>query len=619
MASREEANRSQKERRRPRNEEAERPEALLVAVGFPVDSEVDSNSGYQEAVATLSDMSTCNMTFSTIIREASFAHHGDGQYTDGYAVPTVLEEEKTEIVDLASTQIGTFEEATASAAVIETREYELDEDDSLMTRDLKRAAYSGYHAIDRNENNLSSHRASSSPQATIVSIAEQEHGDLALVAVHATFIGQDYVQLGTNSPREASLDPGSSVNESDRYNISGNETAEATVIESAPFHHQHDIPDWKVSGEARVMSGESSVSTVTGCKTLVSESESQASVRSDYLIGSASEGIAASIPESEITNEVVTASQEAEVLGYREIHPSEFPYETTQAELILQIPPVTAAEALVIGDQYEHRARVDGDTNAILFEDNVYDGVEISPLASQQAEVLGIQEDVHPNEFPNETEARLVGQLVETFVASESHCRSIVAADHARYGPEIMEFDRRHLSDETSAHTFLRERDEVDQGQNAILISNGCIEAPSSEVTTPTEHAEAVLISSYAPLNHATALVSTSASTGSPMDASYADEAMVLPVPTGVGADYGFSEKSSGNHLIDYDPDDVLQALEPFQTPTKGMEIPESASSNDRSGGTSASQRAAMQQASSGSTGGVILLMFDRALTLFLL
>lgn len=596
MASREEANWTQEGRGNSRNEEDERPFDLVVAVGFAIDVEADSSSISQEAVASLSNGDTYNIQFPSVnSHEASVDHRDGGHHAEIYAVRTFIEEEKTEIIDLASTQIGTFEEATASAAVIETREYEVDEDES--TRDLKRAAYSGYYAIERNENNVPSQSASFPPQATIVSIAEHEDGDSAVGAVHATFIGQDYAQLNTNSLREASADPRLSTNQSSPHHVSGNETAEATVIDSAPFHHQNDIPDWKINGEARVMCGESSTSTFTESKMTMNESESQCSVPSGHVVaGSSSEGMVASILESEIVNENVTASQEAEVLGFREIHPNEFPHETTQAELISQTSTITAAEALTIDSEYEHRARVGSNVNVASFEDNLREGVANFSLASQQAEVLGIQEDIHPNEFPNETEAHLVGQLVETFVALESNCQSAIVTDNERYSPVVL--GQQAMSRETIA---------VDQEQSAILITEGFFDAPLSEMTATMEHTEAIRVSNHASLNDATALTSASMPTESILDSSYTAEAMVLPVATGVGADSRWPEKLSGNVAINYNTDGVSQAHEPFQTPIRATHhnnnaaetIPELAFSNDRSGGTSSSQRAAMQQASS--------------------
>lgn len=614
MTSREDAARRDDEGRYSGNDEAEGSRALLVAVGVPVDSEVHSNSSSHEAIASTSSMEISNVATATLNQELYADQHDDRQRNECYAVPTVLEEEESEIVDLASTQMGTLEEGTASAAVIETRELEVDEEDSLTTRALKRAAYAGYDLTAGNENDEASHRTLSPPQATIVSIAEHEHEheDHTLRAVHATLIGQDYAQARTNSFREASLDSEFSRNEAGRHDIAVDETAEATVIDSAPLQHQSDIPDWKVSGEARVMSDESSMSADQGLKMTANESESQASVRSGHRIDSASTAFAAAISDTEIGSEVAVASQEAEVLGFREIHPSEYPCETTQAELISQMSTFATAELSVIDGHCDHSDQVSGDTTIMSNETNNYnsiasDGVEYFPNASPQAEVLGIQENVHPNEFPNETEAHLIGELIETTVASESQCQAFLTTEQGSYDREVQEIGGVHLSDETNTHTVFFERNEDDQEQNAMLIGNECFAAPSNETEVILEHAEAILISSPHCLNQATASVPTSVvSSESIINVGYPDEAMVLPLATGVEADFGWPEKSSESHLTGSAPNDVFEALEPFQSPTRSTqynhenEVPVSASSNvsDRSGGTFSSQRPAMQQVS---------------------
>ncbi len=547
--------------------DVERQDNLLLAVGFPVDSEVESSASSQEAAISLLSRETNIMANSNTSNQGTpFAHHSGGQ-GEIYAVTTALEEEKTEIVALASTQIGTFDQSAASAAVIDTGEEDLDEDE-LLTRELKRAAYGGYYARDTT-NDYDFHRTSFPPQATIVAIGEDQEADLTLGAVHATFVGQDYAQLGTGTLMDAVLDRGFSRNDSDRHNLLDNDTAEAMVIDSAPFDGQENIPDWKVNGEARVMSGESFQSTYAGNKLSIDESEGYSSFNSGRLLDSPSGAFVVSGVKSRTVNEYVTASQEAEVLGFREIHPSEFPHETTQAELISQGSTVDATEALVIDSDYRHPSRAYAGDSTISCEGDTHGG--------QQAEVLGIQEVVHPDEFPNETQAQVVGQITE--VHSESF---------ERFSSEVK--DPVYFYDATREHT-------AEYNQNATLITDASFETPLRE-TAPMEQAEATFVSNYAFPNNTTVLTFASM----PIQ-SHTDEAVVLSVSTGDKAASAWPEKLPANHF-NYDAEDVVQA-EVFETPKRSInynnnrpEVPESVSQNDFSGGTSSSQRAGMQQAS---------------------
>ncbi|GAX25275.1 hypothetical protein FisN_5Lh359 [Fistulifera solaris] len=536
---------------------------LLVAVGFPIDSELDSSASSQGGSTFLSGRETNNMDSSNTRNQGTpFVHHSFG-HEEIYAVTTLVEEEKTEIVALASTQIGTFDQSAASAAVIDTGEEDLDEDE-LLTRELKRAAYGGYYVRDTTDD-YEFHPTSFPPQATIVAIGDHQDADLTLGAVHATFVGQDYAQLSTDTLINAGLDRESSRNESDRHTIPDNDTAEAMVIDSAPFDCQDNIPDWKVNGEARVMSGESSLSAYAGNKLSTNESEGFSSIISGRLMEKPS---AVSGIESRTNNQHGTASQEAEVLGFREIHPSEFPHETTHAELISQGSMVAAADALVIDSNDRHPNRAYVGDSTILYEGDTHDG--------QQAEVLGIQEDVHPNEFPNETHAHFVGQV--TAAHSESF---------ERFSSEVV--DPVYLYGAAREHTM----NEAELNQTATLITDARFETPLRETaaSAPMEAAESTFVSNHVSPNNATVLPFASM----PIE-DYRDEAVVLCVSTGEERASAWPEKVPVNHF-NYNLDDVVQ-VEVCQTPTRSMNH-----NNNRSdvpefgcGGPSSSQRAAMQQ-----------------------
>ncbi len=551
MSSREEADRAGEHR------DVDGHDNLLVAVGFPIDSEVNSSACSQGTATFVSSRETNTVAdLNTRYQGTPFVHHS-GEYEEIYAVSTVIEEEKTEIVALASTQIGTFDQPAASVAVIDTGEADLNEDE-LLTRELKRAAYGGYYARDTTDDH-DFHRTSFPPEATIVAIGDHQVADSTLGAVHATFVGQEYAQLGTDTLNNSELDRGFSRNESDRQNIPDNDTAEAMVIDSAPFDCQDNVPDWKVNGEARVMSDESSLLTYAGNKLSVNESEVYPSFNSGQVLESPS---VVSNAETRNVNEHLTASQEAEVLGFREIHPSEFPHETTHAELISHGSSVTAAEALVIDSDYMHHNIA-----------HIGDGTIGETHDGQQAEVLGIQEDVHPNEFPNETHAHFVGQVTETQSASFERFSSAGV-------------DPGHLHGAARELTL----NEAEFNRTTTLNTDTRFETPLRETaaSVPMEAAE----SSFVSPNDATVLPFASM----PIE-EYTDEAVVLCISTGEERASAWPDKVPVNHFSDLD--EVIQA-EVYQTPTRSInhsinqsDVPEFAS-----GGPSSSQRAAMQQAS---------------------
>jgi hypothetical protein len=329
------------------------------------------------------------------------------------------EEEKEEITELASVPMyatASIQESTEEATILATAE-----DEELLA--MKRAAYAGEFS------SIPAPAPLHDQEATVVSIAEENvhPSDLSVGAVQAEFIGQDY--SSSSEPRSFEPDSYTAV----EVESADDTTTEATVIDSAPILFEGEIPLWKVTEEATVLVGADVATPLLDRKPAAVEYTDQ---------------------EAE---EFAVADQEAEIVEIQEdAHPSELSDAAAEAELVGTDDNFNVAALTSPGRHAVAEAIVEEDGVSTYQEDDVIEevafiveeggvstyqeddaieeiacigeSVPLGTVADQEAEIVEIQEDVHPSELSDAAaEAELVGTDDNFNVASQSPARHAVA------------------------------------------------------------------------------------------------------------------------------------------------------------------------------------------------
>lgn len=371
------------------------------------------------------------------------------------------EESKEEIVELATTQMAMIaDDAEEYAAVwlpnenIEASAASVQEDDLAA---LKRAAYRG-QSSDGGGGSLSDRLSDHvGQQGTVVAIPDasalQHSGELATEgAVHAELVGQDFssvAAIDTQGEESTYADP---LQQQTTLPVTTEQqTTEATVIDSEPLQEvdnqeADELLVWKTE-EAQVVSDNSSGA---GRKVAAEDEDSD-----NNNLFSATRNEYSNHGEARDRIDSVIADQVAEVLGIQEeVHPDEFLDNDAEAQLV----GTDASAVATVFEQQRDGAEgttfsnsiVVSDQQAFGIQENIHQNeymdrstdvaelvgrdyhlqdagsaervvnVEQIGITEPQAEVLGIHENAHPNEFTGENaaQAQFVGPGLASSVAT---------------------------------------------------------------------------------------------------------------------------------------------------------------------------------------------------------
>lgn len=377
------------------------------------------------------------------------------------------EEKREEMCSLASAQIASH--VIEAAAVFISN----DQQDSEQTEYegdlamLKREAYWGVTRGRHQNNDTASHvHTSAVPIATNITSPS--------VHAHAELIETDIAQEECN---------GSVVTNAMQHNfpacieLNSNQEEEATeaVVIDSQFG---DIPDWKVSGEAQVLDNDMDTSSMDDAKIPARATDISPYIEADIFASSRREAstlmnpygqhaevvdIQDDVHPSEYLNDV-----EAELVGHQEeqgadnitfahyehaipynqnselqddnveivnisLHPDEYDYNQDQTNLGRTVSSHTDNHGYASMESDQIASSADQHTHAIAVHDHVYgwnhpefptiqeySGLVDVEGGDQVAEVLAIEESIHPSEFVghHDAEAELMGTSPTYAVAS---------------------------------------------------------------------------------------------------------------------------------------------------------------------------------------------------------
>jgi hypothetical protein len=207
--------------------------------------------------------------------------------------------EMTELASVPLYAAASIQESTGEATILATAE----QDEELLA--MKRAAYDGGIPF--------SLAPSQDQEATVIAIADDDvhPSDISHGAVQAEFIGHNNLLFDHSSSEPLSFDQDSSYTAVEAESADDTAT-EATVIDSAPLSLEgDDLPLWKVTEEARVLSAD--------VETPLTDRKPAAVEYTD----------------EEEAEDYAVADQEAEIVDIQEeAHPLELSGAAAEAELI---------------------------------------------------------------------------------------------------------------------------------------------------------------------------------------------------------------------------------------------------------------------------------------------